>query len=348
MLSGRVTIVVESSRSEINRLNLILGQVFDVDLQFLGVWFLFSHSMLETKLPIWTFSGHNKDVSLCCGHDPFAIDTHVKRSDWVTKAREQSFCVLPDLLIKSDLTIQRADGKSSSHGGRNFVELRISFIYFLLGRLVLFVQSRIKSEDSLLVHSNECVLNWGLTILMMVCQMSQRWHIYVRLELLYDLACFHVEIEDLRWVISIREQKLAFILMEDHWVWMNDIAISVFKLWELLVVDKTSLLVIVLFGISINFDDWALNNKSSVVRVSLNAFWVLKFSEFIFVFFLPVVNWWVIFMKFLPFVAINLFDSIHISILFSITNHLRFKPVMLTFLGFLEIFLVISFIQNFG
>jgi hypothetical protein len=53
---------------------------------------------------------------------------------------------------------------------------------------------------------------------------------------------------------------------------MNDIAISVFKLWELLVVDKTSLLVIVLFGISINFDDWALNNKSSVVRVSLNAF----------------------------------------------------------------------------
>jgi hypothetical protein len=53
-------------------------------------------------------------------------------------------------------------------------------------------------------------------------------------------------------------------------------------------------------------------------------------------------------MKFLPFVAINLFDSIHISILFSITNHLRFKPVMLTFLGFLEIFLVISFIQNFG
>jgi hypothetical protein len=128
---------------------------------------------------------------------------------------------------------------------------------------------------------------------------------------------------------------------------MNNISFFICQLWKLFIIDETSLLVVLLLSISINFDDGTLNNKCSVVRLSLNAFRILNFAEFIF--FLPIIGLRLIFKNLFPFIAINLLNSIHISILFSISNDLSFEPVMVVFfLCFLNIFLMISFIQNFG
>lgn len=164
MLTFRLVKVIKSRSREIDWGDFVLCNIFNMDLQLFGIWFLFSHPVLESCLSILTESWDQEKISLCGCNNPFSIYTHINSSNGVSKSWKQGLRILTHIFIEPNLSVERADSQPSIECGCHLVELWVGFVNLGLGSLVLLVDSWIQSKDSLFIHSNKCALGRWLTI----------------------------------------------------------------------------------------------------------------------------------------------------------------------------------------
>ena len=120
--------------------------------------------MFKSRLSIWAHCWTDQQVSLSCSYYPSSIDCHVNRFNWISKSRQECFCILTNFFIHSNWSIKRTNGKSTGKSGGYLAKLWISFINFRLGCFLFFINSWIDSINSSMIDSDECVFIRSLGI----------------------------------------------------------------------------------------------------------------------------------------------------------------------------------------
>ena len=101
-----------------------------MDLKLFGVGLLFAHSVLKPGFAVFAHGGDEQKIGLSGGHDPLSINAHVYASDWVPQTWKQGLGVLPNFLVKPDLSIKRPNRESSVKRSRYLVEFWVRFVDF--------------------------------------------------------------------------------------------------------------------------------------------------------------------------------------------------------------------------
>jgi len=88
---------------------LVLREVLRRELQLLRVRLLLTHAMLKASLSIFTRGGDDEQVPISSGKNPLAVTRHLDAGDRVLQARQQSFSILAEFLVKTNCSIRASN-----------------------------------------------------------------------------------------------------------------------------------------------------------------------------------------------------------------------------------------------
>lgn len=121
--------IVEASWSKVDLFDLVLDDIFRVHCQLEWLWLSFGDRLFEPRDTFSILSWNNENISLTCDKEPFLILADIDTLDRLTHTWQKRLrTLLTHLFVKADVTVCRANSKSSRSCGCNGVEKYISFV----------------------------------------------------------------------------------------------------------------------------------------------------------------------------------------------------------------------------
>jgi hypothetical protein len=98
-------------------------------------------------------------------------------------------------------------------------------------------------------------------------------------KLLNDLSCFKVKIDQTILVQFIYKKHRTFVIVEQQILGLEDMATFVLEWGHVHQILELLLMFVDFFAVFVDFDDGAINDECTVVRMRLQGFFVVTISE---------------------------------------------------------------------